>query len=208
MTGGFILGFDSDHDDIFEQQIRFIERGAIPWAMLNFLQAVPLTALHDRMKKEDRLIEYSVQNSDCDPPNFRTVLPASVLVRGFMKTLSSIYDPKNFFERALRSLEDWQTGDSQHPAREPGLGGIIKILFRSFWQQGLRSSYKREYWKYLLRLMTRYPLNQTKLWLGFTILISAHHFIPYAQQVVRSAAGAVFETAGEPELVATGQMPS
>ncbi len=58
VTGGFILGFDSDTEDIFEQQIRFIERAAIPWAMINFLHAVPRTALHDRMKKEGRLIEY------------------------------------------------------------------------------------------------------------------------------------------------------
>src|SRR2546428_573645 len=51
-TGGFILGFDSDPEDIFEQQINFIERAAIPWAMVNFLHAVPLTPLHDRMRKE------------------------------------------------------------------------------------------------------------------------------------------------------------
>src|SRR6266481_304710 len=38
VCGGFILGFDSDTEDIFEQQKDFIERAAIPWAMAGFLQ--------------------------------------------------------------------------------------------------------------------------------------------------------------------------
>jgi radical SAM superfamily enzyme YgiQ (UPF0313 family) len=208
VTGGFILGFDSDPEDIFEQQIRFIERAAIPWAMLNFLQAVPQTPLHDRMKKEGRLVEYSVQNSDSNPPNFRTILPSDVLVRGFQKTLSSIYDPRKFYERAWRSLNNWQTKDCQRPAHQPALGSLIRIVLRSVWHQGLRSSYKGAYWKYFLRLIARYPMNRAKLWLGFTILISGHHFIPYAQEVVREVGGEIVETVNEPELVASAQAPS
>jgi radical SAM superfamily enzyme YgiQ (UPF0313 family) len=208
VTGGFILGFDSDPEDIFEQQINFIERTAIPWAMLNFLQAVPQTPLHDRMKKEGRLVEYSVQNSDSNPPNFRTILPYDVLVRGFQKTLSAIYDPRNFYERAWRSLNDWQSQDCQRPAQQPAFGSLIRIVLRSFWRQGLRSSYKRAYWKYFLRLIARYPMNRAKIWLGFTILISGHHFIPYAQEVVRQVEGDIVETVQEPELVASGQTPS
>jgi radical SAM superfamily enzyme YgiQ (UPF0313 family) len=183
VTGGFILGFDSDPEDIFDQQIRFIEGAAIPWAMLNFLQAVPQTPLHARMKKDGRLIEFSVQNSDCSPPNFRTVLPAKDLVSGFQRTLSTIYDGTNFYERAWRSLNHWQARNCQHPAQQPGLASIIKIVLRSFWQQGFRSSYRKAYWKYFFRIFPRYALNHPKLWLGFTILISGHHFIPYAQVV-------------------------
>ncbi|MGA2072480.1 MAG: B12-binding domain-containing radical SAM protein [Terriglobia bacterium] len=203
VTGGFIVGFDSDTEDIFDRQILFIERTAIPWAMINFLHAVPRTALYDRMKAEGRLSEASVHNSDCTPPNFQTILPSVVLLKGFQKTVASIYDPTKFFERARRSLQAWQTRNCQRPAQQPGLVAIAKIMLRSIWHQGLRSSYRGAYWKYLLQIICRYSMNRTKLWLGCTILISGHHFIPYAGHVVRQVEEEILKTVGERELVAS-----
>ena len=201
VTGGFIVGFDSDPENIFEQQIKFIEDAAVPWAMMNFLHAVPLTPLHDRMKREGRLIEHSVNSSDSTVSNFRTVIPAPILVRGYQKTLQAIYEPDNFFDRAWRSLQDWQTKQTQHPAKQPGPAGMAKILFRSLWHQGLRSSYKRAYWKFLLKLVSHYLFDHPRLWLGFTILISAHHFIPYAQEVVEKVGLEITEPVAAPEPV-------
>jgi len=189
VTGGFILGFDSDTEHIFEQQIGFIESAAIPWALVNFLHAVPQTALHARMQREGRLIDYTVSSGDDAPPNFRTILPPHVLLRGFQETLTSIYDPTKYYERAWRSLQAWRTRKCQRPAQQPGLVDIAQIMLRSIWQQGLRSSYRRAYWKYLLRLVTRYSTNPVKIWIGCTILIAGHHFIPYAKEVVQRVEG-------------------
>jgi radical SAM superfamily enzyme YgiQ (UPF0313 family) len=193
VTGGFILGFDSDTEDIFEQQIGFVERAAIPWALVNFLHALPQTALHARMQREGRMIEDSPNSRDGTAPNFRTVLPPHVLLRGFQKTLTSIYDPTKYFERAWRSLQAWQTRKCQRPAQQPGLAEIAKIMLRSIWHQGLRSSYRRAYWKYLLRLVTRCSTNHVKIWIGFTTLIAGHHFIPYAKEVVERVEGDIAE---------------
>jgi radical SAM superfamily enzyme YgiQ (UPF0313 family) len=197
VTGGFILGFDSDTEDIFEQQIGFVERAAIPWALVNFLHALPQTALHARMQREGRMIEDSPNSRDGTAPNFRTVLPPHVLLRGFQKTLTSIYDPTKYFERAWRSLQAWQTRKCQRPAQQPGLAEIAKIMLRSIWHQGLRSSYRRAYWKYLLRLVTRCSTNHVKIWIGFTTLIAGHHFIPYAKEVVERVEGDIAEINNE-----------
>jgi radical SAM superfamily enzyme YgiQ (UPF0313 family) len=186
VTGGFIVGFDSDTEEIFEQQIEFIERTAIPWALLNFLHALPRTALYDRMEKEGRmLVESRVSSSDGTPPNFRTTMDASALLRGFGKTVSSIYQPNKFYERAWRSLEMWEAQRCQHPAKEPTTGAVLRILARSIWHQGLRSCYRQSYWKFFVKIFGRYMMNRPKMWLAFTILISGHHFIPYASEVVQ-----------------------
>ena len=56
VLAGFIVGFDSDDDTIFDRQLEFINRTSITWAMAGVLQAPPTTPLFDRMKKEGRLI--------------------------------------------------------------------------------------------------------------------------------------------------------
>jgi radical SAM superfamily enzyme YgiQ (UPF0313 family) len=185
VTGGFIVGFDSDTEDIFERQIEFIERTAIPWALLNSLHAMPRTALYERMQKEGRLLAESQHSSgDTNPPNFRTKMPPTVLLRGLAKTLAAIYDPKAFYERAWRSMQRWEIKKNQRAAKQPGAAGIAAIIARSIWHQGLRSSYRSAYWKYLLRILSHYALNPPKIWMAATLMISGHHFIPYSRDVV------------------------
>ena len=197
VTGGFIVGFDSDTDDIFDRQIEFIERTAIPWAMLNSLHAAPRTALYERMQKEGRLLEDSQFSSgDANPPNFRTKLAPAVLMRGQAKTLAAIYEPNAFFERAWRSLQSWKTRKNQHAARQPGAAGITAIMARSIWQQGIKSSYRIPYWKYVFRIVSHYALNPPKIWMAATIMISGHHFIPYSREVVANIERQI-ERAGE-----------
>jgi radical SAM superfamily enzyme YgiQ (UPF0313 family) len=207
VTGGFILGFDSDPNDIFEQQIRFIETAAIPWAMINFLHAIPLTPLHARMRREGRLIEHSVNSNDATVSNFRTLIPADVLVRGFQTTLSSIYEPGSFYARAWRSIEAWQARACQRPAQQPGFWSIVRIVLRSLWHQGVRAPYRRAYWKYLFKLLAKYARNRPKLWMGFTLLISGHHFIPYSQEVVRKVQAEATQGPAASELAVASVLP-
>ena len=184
VTGGFIVGFDSDTDDIFERQIEFIERTAIPWAILNCLHAMPGTALYNRMQKEGRLLAESATSGDTIPCNFRTKLAPVELLRGQVKTLKAIYEPKAFFERAWRSMESWKTRKNQRAARQPGALGIAGIVMRSIWHQGIKSDYRSAYWKYQFRMLTHYAFNPAKIWMAATVMISGHHFIPYSRQVV------------------------
>lgn len=52
---GFIVGFDNDTVDCFEQQHRFIVDAGIQVAMVGLLTAMPRTPLYERLERENRL---------------------------------------------------------------------------------------------------------------------------------------------------------
>jgi len=185
VMGGFIVGFDSDPPDIFDRQIEFVERAAIPWAMTGVLQAPPTTPLYDRMRTEGRLLPSNPEPSNFDPPNFRTVLPLPELLDGTKRMLLALYEPRCFYQRVLDSLDRWQLRAEQRASRISPLY-LLKALLKSFWKQGVLSDYRGAYWGYMRRLMLRWGLHPEKRRLGFELALSGHHFIRYARMVAGS----------------------
>ena len=59
VLAGFIVGFDSDTPATFDQQYRFIRDSGIQIAMVGLLTALPRTPLHERLRREGRLIEHA-----------------------------------------------------------------------------------------------------------------------------------------------------
>jgi radical SAM superfamily enzyme YgiQ (UPF0313 family) len=204
VLAGFIVGFDSDDETIFERQREFIERTAITWAMAGILQAPPTTALYDRMIKEGRLIENSESITNFSAPNFKTVLPLPVLLRGLSTLLFGLYEPKAFFARAFLSLERWKTKPSQKPPALP-MSYNLRLLGASMWTQGVKSEYRSEYWAFLWKLIRNYATNDAKMWMGIMVLLSAHHFLIYARQVAaeleRNCRALEQQAVAEPEPV-------
>jgi hypothetical protein len=184
VLGGFIVGFDSDREDIFDRQLEFINQTAITWAMAGVLQAPPTTALFHRLKEEGRLIEDSHATSNFSPPNFRTVLPLPVLLHGLRDLLRALYEPKPFFLRAFRSLQVWQPRPTQKPP-QMSWAYALRVWLCSMWLQGIRSNYRRQYWRFLWLITRNWAFEPAKMWLGFMMLLSAHHFVNYARQVGR-----------------------
>src|ERR1700693_5294857 len=185
VMGGFIVGFDSDPPDIFDRQIEFVQRAAIPWAMTGILQAPPTTPLYERMKKEGRLLEHKSEPSNFEPPNFRTVLPLPELLDGTKRMLLALYDPHRFYQRVFDSLEGWQPQPEQ---RAPALSllYLLSVLLKSVWRQGVLAGYRRAYWRYMRRLMLRWGWHPQKRRLGFELGLSGHHFIHYARHVAET----------------------
>jgi hypothetical protein len=134
------------------------------------------------MMKEGRLLMDTTATSNFDPPNFKTILPLPVLLKGYHEVLSSLYAPSAFYDRCYRSLLQWKAREPQKAPEIP-LGPMLGIFVRSIVRQGLLSNYRGAYWKYLLRLLGRWLLDPRKLSLGFAMLLSGHHFIPYAKRV-------------------------
>ena len=194
VLAGFIVGFDSDDATIFERQREFIERAAIAWAMVGMLQAPPTTPLYERMQAEGRLIEDSEAISNFSAPNFRTAMPLPTLLHGLSGLLGQLYEPKAYFERALRSLEAWKTRPSQKPTDSTTLYDL-RLLASSIWAQGVKSDYRGAYWRFLATLVRRHWSSPAKMWMGLSLLLTAQHFLLYsrlvADELERDCAGAL-----------------
>lgn len=183
VVAGFIVGFDSDDETIFDRQFEFIEKAAISWAMAGMLQAPPTTPLYDRMKREGRLHQVTDLTSNFSTPNFHTAMPLPVLLRGFCRLLTRLYEPETYFRRSLRSLEVWETRACQKPPSAGHLASLRGFLC-SVWVQGIRSHYRRSYWKYLRDLVRKFHRHPVKLFYGSHMLLAAHHFHLFSRHVV------------------------
>ena len=144
VTGGFILGFDSDGEDIFDRQIDFIRQIAVPNAMVGLLVALPSTPLYTRLEQTGRLL-------DADSDRFTThggftnivpVLPRKALLEGYRKILQTIYTPHEFFGRLL-DAQCRQPGPPSSLGRmRKGLGYMWHILGSTVVRSAAGASYQ------------------------------------------------------------------
>ena len=144
VTGGFILGFDSDGEDIFDRQIDFIRQIAVPNAMVGLLVALPSTPLYTRLEQTGRLL-------DADSDRFTThggftnivpVLPRKALLEGYRKILQTIYTPHEFFGRLL-DAQCRQPGPTSSLGRvRKGLGYMWHILGSTVVRSAAGASYQ------------------------------------------------------------------
>jgi radical SAM superfamily enzyme YgiQ (UPF0313 family) len=102
VNAGFIIGFDSDTEDIFDRQIDFITQASIPAAMVGLLTALPGTPLYKRLQEAGRLnLEgYDDSSDQCGHTNIVTTLPPRKLLEGYRRVIATIYSPRAFFARA------------------------------------------------------------------------------------------------------------
>lgn len=129
VMAGFILGFDSDSEDIFDRQIDFIQQAGIPKAMVGLLTALPGTDLYRRLEQEGRITTQSDgNNTHCMNLNFRPVMDLQKLRAGYQKVLSTLYDAnlKNYFARCSQLLEN--LGAAPYFQREIHWKEIVMLL--------------------------------------------------------------------------------
>jgi len=170
VSGGFILGFDNDPTDIFEQQINFIRNSGIVTAMVGLLNAPTGTRLFQRLKKENRMLDHFGGDNMDGTINFVPKMNYQSLIAGYKKVLDTIYSPKEFYERVRTFLREYQS-----PVKFPSRIKIqdIKALFRSFWILGILEKGRRYYWKLIFLSVFRYP---RKFPLAVTMAIYGFHF--------------------------------
>ncbi len=97
INAGFIVGFDSDDKEIFEDQFRFIQENGITVAMVGMLQAIPRTPLYERLQREGRLVE--------EDPNCNFIpkqMTREELRQGYWDLVKRLYTPEAFLDRYFK----------------------------------------------------------------------------------------------------------
>src|SRR5437763_7734720 len=171
VMAGFIVGFDSDPEDIFERQINFIRESAIPLAMVGLLTALPDTQLWRRLKREGRLLKESLGNNTECSLNFIPRMDTARLIEGYQRILRTIYSPAEYSHRALDSLPRLT---KDHP--NPHVGSTLSdaaALMRVILTLGVRDRARLEFWRYIKSTIISHRQNFAH---AVTLAAMGYHF--------------------------------
>jgi len=168
VMGGFILGFDTDREDVFDRMVEFIQQSAIPVAMVGLLQAMPGTQLFRRLRSEGRIVDGGDgDNTDCKL-NFIPHMDAARLVEGYRSVMRQIYSHEAYYARVkmlLSRCRPAQTGRFTC--------ANLRAFFSSIVRQGVLSSGRISYWRFLLTTALRTPRS---LGVAMTLAVKGYHF--------------------------------
>lgn len=155
--GGFIVGFDSDDETIFERQLKFIQETGIVVAMVGLLNAYPGTKLYNRLKNEKRLTEQSTANNTDFTINFVPKINKELLINEYRKLLLSLYNVENYYNRIFNFLKDYKRHTSGKITRNFVIG-----FFKEIWHLGILDKNRSYFWKMFLICLFKYPKTLPK----------------------------------------------
>ena len=170
VSGGFIVGFDNDPDDIFERQINFIQKSGIVSAMVGLLNAPTGTPLFERMKKENRLLEnWSGNNMD----GYTNIIPKMNyrdLMAGYSNIIHTIYSPREYYGRIKSFLNEYKV-----PSWRSQMLTFteIKAFVKLLWLIGILEEGRKYFWQTLVYSFFKYP---KKFSLAMTLVVYGYHF--------------------------------
>ena len=182
VQAGFIMGLDTDPDDIADRMIAFIREAGIPISMVGILGVLRDTPDYKRFSRAGRLVEDAKYTGDSGIFNrnlsYVPLMAPDDLLDRHRTAVETLNSPEIFFERCMTHFD--------HRGRRPIKCAPlrlqeVKAFFRSLWRQGVVSGYGREYWKYLGKVMAKYP---TSLPDAIRLAVQGHHLIVTTQQAL------------------------
>lgn len=168
VMGGFILGFDTDREDIFDRLVEFIQKSAIPVAMVGLLQAMPGTQLFRRLTNEGRILHSGGGNNTGCELNFLPRMSSDRLVEGYRSVLRRIYARDAYYHR----VRDYLSRCRPHYRAHINFANL-RALFLSVLLQGIRGKARLAYWKFLLIAATRHHRSFGS---AMTLAVMGYHF--------------------------------
>ncbi|MBC8343572.1 MAG: DUF4070 domain-containing protein [Bacteroidetes bacterium] len=170
VSGGFIVGFDTDTETVFQQQVDFIQKSGIVSAMVGLLNAPKNTLLYKKMEEEKRLTEDATGSNTDFTMNFAPKMNHQKLLDGYQFIINSIYMEKPYYQRIRALLRNYKPVNNGKAKLDMSR---IKAFIRSIYVLGLANKGRFEYWK----LMFWTILYKPRLFIdAVTMAVYGYHF--------------------------------
>jgi radical SAM superfamily enzyme YgiQ (UPF0313 family) len=211
VMAGFIIGFDGEAPGAGDRIVSFVERTAIPVALVSLLQALPGTALWHRLDREGRLRRAPTASGNSTYlSNFSPTRPLAQIGHEFVETVERLYEPRAYLDRAWRYFHRLGAARAaERPARasaptmSEGLQAA-RVFWRILWRQGVLRCTRWRFWRYLLGILRHDP----RLFVQYvTVCVLNEHFLRF-RQVVRRDIDAQLNALAPPESRDAEPMPA
>jgi radical SAM superfamily enzyme YgiQ (UPF0313 family) len=197
IVAGFIIGFDGEKKGSGSNIVEFITQAAIPYTTFALLQALPNTALWDRLEKDNRLLEGVGTINQSTLTNFVPTRPIEDILAEYLEALDRIFDPANYLDRTYDQFMRLGTMP-HHLNREEKLARRrrkakaknklkrfsqwqkIKVALTLIWRQGIKRSSRFKFWGYLFSIWRHKP---DRLYGYLDTCAHNEHFIPFTKTI-------------------------
>lgn len=177
---GFILGFDGERSGAGERIQAFVEQSSIPQPMLGLLQALPNTALWNRLKGEQRLLEgvgvleVGDQNTLM---NFTPTRPVAEIAKEYVEGFWTLYEPANYLRRCFQQCLNIVPPPGRKQTMHFAPGKALRLVAQLIWHQGLRRpEIRAQFWRQLWVIVRTKP-QVLNMYLG--LCAAGEHFWEY-----------------------------
>ncbi len=179
VVSGIILGLDTDTPETPERILEFIENSHIPMLTINLLQALPRTALHERLSAEGRIVEDESLESNVV---FRQ--PYASVVSAWKRLIEQVYRPEALYERFAYNLEHTypnriDRGASSARVSWSNVRHGLTLMRNLVVEIGIKADYRHTFWRMAWPL-----LKQDRVEDLIHVGLVAHHLISYAREAL------------------------
>ena len=163
IIGTFIVGLDTDSEEVFQNLIDFIQESGLVLVVVNVLKAPPGTELYERLKSENRLVESFEFNEDRS--NVIPIMDKKLLHNGYKNILKNIYDPQNVLKRIVTYYSNLNPEKVKNSIRRKISLNEFIIFLGILFRLGLISSHRNQFWR-----MIYWTMKNKKKYLDLSIL--------------------------------------
>ncbi|WP_319478863.1 DUF4070 domain-containing protein [uncultured Draconibacterium sp.] len=170
VSGGFIVGFDSDTPSVFQRQIDFIQQSGIVSAMVGLLNAPKNTKLYNQLNAENRLTVEATGNNTDSSMNFIPKMDSNELQEGYKRIIKNIYSVKPYYKRVRRLLLNY---NRLTKGKSKIKFSLLFAFLKSVYVIGFLDKGRTEYWKFVIWTL----FNKPKLMVdALTYTVYGYHF--------------------------------